>query len=91
MMRSGYVGVVLVGIAATVALLFESRLPVSDDVHFLLQLLWLAVAVAGLFIFMLQPALSQLQQTSHQSHENILEWQDADRLWLQAHPDEEEV
>jgi hypothetical protein len=61
---SAYIGLVIVGLTATVALLLEIRLPVSHNIHFLLQLLWVGVAMGSLFVVMLQTAID-----SHTRHE----------------------
>jgi hypothetical protein len=98
---SAYGGVLVVGLVATAALLLEQRLPVSENIHFLLQLLWLGVAISGLFLLMLGPVASQQlgkppasapptqDEAAHAaSPDDIAEWDDPDRQWLQQHPDD---
>lgn len=86
---SAHLGLIVVGIAATVALLLEIRLAVPQDVHNLLQFLWLAVVMGSLFVEMLQPILKISDQAEKSSPlEDIPEWRDSDRLWLQLHPNE---
>lgn len=86
-----YAGLLIVGVAATAALLLEARLSVSRNVHFLLQLLWLGIAMGGVFIAMVHPAVhssSRHELTTHLHEDDVPEWRDPDRLWLQQHPDE---
>lgn len=87
---SAHLGLIVVGIAATIALLLEIRLAVPQDVHNLLQFLWVAVVMGSLFIEMLQPIL-KISEPAEKSAplEDIPEWRDSDRLWLQLHPDEQ--
>lgn len=93
---SAHIGLVMVGLIATVALLLEIRLPVTQDVHFLLQLLWVGVAMGSLFVVMLQPAINSKSQNDFESddieagfnRDDLPEWYDPDRLWMQHHPDE---
>ncbi|MFN8374419.1 MAG: hypothetical protein U0694_16270 [Anaerolineae bacterium] len=89
---SAHIGLLFVGVSATAALLLEARLPVTQDVHFLLQLLWMAVAMGSVFVVMLQPALNPAARNDDcvpaVETEQIAEWQDPDRLWMQQHPDE---
>lgn len=89
---SAHIGLLFVGVSATAALLLEARLPVTQDVHFLLQLLWMAVAMGSVFVVMLQPALNPAPQHNdcvpRVDAEGITEWNDPDRLWMQQHPNE---
>lgn len=86
-----YAGLLIVGAAATAALLLEARLSVSRNVHFLLQLLWLGIAMGAVFVAMVQPAgdrSSGHEMPAHLYEDDVPEWRDPDRLWLQQHPDE---
>lgn len=88
---SAYAGLVFVGITATAALLLEASLPVPQDIHFLLQMLWLGVAMGSLFVVTLKPATTlprfdKLRPDSGSAE--IPEWRDPDRAWMQRHPNE---
>ena len=88
---SAYMGLLIVGMTATAALLLETRLPVSQDVHFLLQLLWLGVAMGSLFVMMLQPTTKLYSHQEFRSDfhfDEVPEWRDPDRVWMQQHPNE---
>lgn len=90
---SPYVGLVMTGITASVALLVEPRLQVSSDIHFFLQFLWVGVVGAALLAFALMPALNGVSVVSvgevgvEPQAEIPEEFLDEDRLWLQNHPD----
>ncbi len=91
-MKSTYVGLVLTGVAASIALLIESRLQVTSDIHFCLQFVWVGVVGAALLAFSLNPALrtpdSSIPPMSDIDDASLTEeFHDEDRLWLQAHPD----
>jgi hypothetical protein len=84
-----HLSLIVVGITATVVLLIVTRLPVTQDVQLLLQLVWLGVTVASVFLVVVKPVTSM--PSGHDSAagseiENIPEWADADRAWLQQHP-----
>jgi hypothetical protein len=83
---SSYMGLVIVGVTATAALLLETRLDVSEDEHFLLQLLWVGVALGALFLATLQPVLRMHAPAESPDIEEVPEWHDADRAWMQQHP-----
>ena len=84
-----YAGLLIVGVVASLALLMESRLPIDANLHGLLELVWVAVALGALFILMLKPTLDQVERphaadTAPLNDERF----DLDRLWLQFHPDD---
>jgi hypothetical protein len=88
LIRSPFSGLVLTGVTASAALLVETRLSLAQDVHFLLQLVWLGVVCAALLAFAIHPALSPSLQAPDQreaSYADIPEWLDEDRAWLQMH------
>ncbi len=91
LLHSPYEGLVLTGMAATTALLIESRLQVSSDIHFLLQFVWMGVVGAALLAFALMPALNggtPATDCDVDSQDGVTaEFLDEDRLWLQTHPD----
>ncbi len=94
LLLSAHTGLVIVGITATAALLLEAKLPVSQDIHFLLQLLWVGVAMSSLFVIMLQPVINSLSDADSRINlvvEVVPEWYDPDRLWMQQHPNERYV
>ncbi|MDX2160426.1 MAG: hypothetical protein SF162_03780 [bacterium] len=86
LMQSPYLGLIGTGAAASAALLIEARLPVSQELHFLLQFVWLGVLSAALLAFALHPALERTSALRPIDN-STPEWFDADRRWLQAHPD----
>ncbi|MBK8021569.1 MAG: hypothetical protein IPK19_09100 [Chloroflexi bacterium] len=91
-LRAPFMGLIATGIVASGALLIETRLSVSQDVHFLLELLWLGVAFAALLGFALLPAINEHAMAPIQPiliDTNIPEVLDTDREWLQAHPDQD--
>ncbi len=88
---SAYGGFLIVGVVATLALLLEIRLPVPQDIHFLLQFLWVGVAMSGLFVAMLHPAINSHTPADFGAtlqKDDIPEWHDPDRVWMQQQPDE---
>lgn len=99
LLRSPFTGLILTGITASIALLLEASLPVSENIHFLLELLWLSVISAGLLTIAMLPVwrnLSALTSSgragngdavAHNASETLPELLDEDRLWLQAHPE----
>lgn len=96
LLRSPFAGLILTGMTASTALLLETRLSVSQDVHFLLELLWLGVISAALLTFALATALRPAIPPPDAGEDDPLpsttaellpEFLDEDRLWLQAHPD----
>lgn len=91
LLLSAHIGLLMVGITATAALLLEARLPVPQDIHFLLQLLWVGVAMGGVFVVMMQPAInlqSQPDSGMNLDTDDVPEWHDSDRVWMQQHPNE---
>jgi hypothetical protein len=89
---TSYIGLLIVGMTATAALLLENSLNLPQDVHFLLELLWVGVAIGGVFIAMIHPYFRLPEEFRIKE---IPEWDDPDRLWMQRHPaddiDREEV
>jgi hypothetical protein len=91
--RSPFTGLLLTGMVASIALLIEARLRVSQDVHFLLQFLWVGVVSAALLAFALLPVLKDSAQMMDKGEADdvridmIPELLDTDRAWLQSHPD----
>lgn len=83
----------ITGTTATIALLIESRLQVSSDIHFLLEFVWVGVVSAALLAFALMPALNGINVVpsatggTHSQDAITGELLDEDRLWLQNHPD----
>lgn len=88
-----FIGLVVTGITASVALLLEPRLQVSSDIHFFLQFVWVGVVGAALLAFALMPTLNGVSVVSGvevgaaPQQEVTEEFLDEDRLWLQNHPD----
>lgn len=93
LLRSPYAGLVITGITASLALLIEHRLPVSSEIHFFLQFVWVGVVGAALMAFALMPTQSGNSAASSArldaaSQSTITEeFLDEDRVWLQTHPD----
>lgn len=83
---SPYRRVLMVGATATLVLLLESRLSVSQDIHFLLQVLWLGVAMSSLFMATPQSVAIPSIAEAREGVENAPEWHDSDRAWMQQHP-----
>lgn len=93
LLRSPFVGLIVTGLTASAALLIESRLRTSPDVHFLLQFVWVGVVSAALLASVLRPTLEQMKppvadQSQDIPGEATPEFQDEDRAWLQEHPDD---
>jgi hypothetical protein len=88
LLDSPYTGLIVTGAIASIALYIESRLIVSRDTHFLLQFVWVGVVSASLLTFALHPALNCIEPLSHiDDNDDVEEWFDSDRAWLQTHPD----
>ncbi len=94
-----YAGLLLIGIVATLFLVLEGALPLTETEHFLLQILWLGIMFSALFIWSLQSGLSfttqsspaHMTDTEPEISSTVIddELYDADRLWLQQHPDDD--
>ncbi|MCU0515121.1 MAG: hypothetical protein MUE40_21400 [Anaerolineae bacterium] len=92
-----YAGLLITGVIATLFLLLEGELPLTETEHLLLQILWVGVAFGALLAWSLQPALpppapppaaasrtdSAEVPPAAAGHD---ERYDQDRLWLQQHP-----
>jgi hypothetical protein len=82
-----YAGLVLTGLVSSLALLIESRLDVSESLHFLLQFVWIGVVSSALLACALIRAAGAVQPQAHsENRDTIPELLDADRSWLQSHP-----
>ncbi|MBZ0318088.1 MAG: hypothetical protein K8L91_16830 [Anaerolineae bacterium] len=82
-----YVGLLLVGVLATLVLFIQVWLPLSDDLHFLLELLWIGVALGGVLIWSVSHADMPLHAPP--DFEDLPpELYDGDRYWLQEHYDD---
>jgi cobalamin biosynthesis protein CobD/CbiB len=91
--RSPYFGLVMTGLIASIALLIEARLPVAQEIHYMLQFVWVAVVAAALLAFAVVPSFAQAYAEqvrridAAREQASVSEWYDADREWLQNHPD----
>ncbi len=98
--KTPFLWLIVTGVVATIVLIAEEGLPLSHDVHLLLQFLWLGVSTAALLTFTLLPALANPKPIAVQrpraaewelpeayAAEGVSEWYDEDRVWLQGHPD----
>jgi hypothetical protein len=88
--RSPFLGLVVTGVIASIALVAEAQLSLPVDVHFLFQLVWLGVVSTALLAFAIlasEPKANRVAPQDFPPEEDIPEWHDEDRLWLQAHPD----
>ena len=83
-----YRGILVVGAVASLALVGETGLPIGEGTHLLLELVWVGVVIASLFVLMLQPALQQTTLPNQETPWINDELLDMDRIWLQFHPDE---
>lgn|GEM_PF-2571734 len=96
--KTPFVWLIITGIVASVALITEESLPLSQDVHFLLQFLWLGVVSASLLAFAIHPVLTNPKPFAYEpnlspeptpsppsSSDSIDEWYDEDRIWMQEH------
>lgn len=96
--KTPFLWLMLTGVVASFALIIEAGLPVSQDIHFLLEFLWVGVVSAALLAFVMVPVLSNPKLTTFpaapapvpqlcepQTVGEVTEWYDEDRLWLQGH------
>lgn len=86
-LNTSFKGLVFTGVIGSAALLIESRLSVSTDVHFLLEFLWLGVIAAALLVFALLAVSPATIHSTSSTIPDVPEWYDEDRLFLQQHPD----
>lgn len=98
--RTPFIWLIITGVVASIALIVEASLPVSQDIHFLLEFLWVGVVSAALLAFVMHPVLTNPKLTTfpatplamteppepllRSSADEITEWYDEDRLWLQG-------
>ena len=98
--KSPFPWLIVTGVIASIALFVEAGLPVSQDIHFLLEFLWVGVVSAALLAFVMIPVLTNPKLTTFPAalepasvpelreptaFGEITEWYDEDRLWLQGH------
>jgi hypothetical protein len=94
--KSPFLWLIVTGVVASIALVVEAGLPVSRDIHFLLEFLWVGVVSAALLAFVMAPVLSNPKLTTFPAapvpelrepavYGEVTEWYDEDRLWLQGH------
>lgn len=87
LLLSAYTSLMVVGITTTAMRLVEDRSPVTH--HFLLQLLWVGVAVDNLFVIMLQPALNKQSRNDAETDldsNDVIKWHILYRIWIQQQP-----
>lgn len=98
--KTPFLWLIVTGVVASFALIIEAGLPVSQDIHFLLEFLWVGVVSAALLAFVMVPVLSNPKLTTFPTAPEpvpvpelrqpsmageVTEWYDEDRLWLQGH------
>jgi hypothetical protein len=96
--KTPFLWLIITGIVASVALITEEALPLSQDIHFLLQFLWLGVVSAALLAFAIHPVLTNPKPFAYEPNlspdpspvptplsDTIEEWYDEDRIWMQEH------
>lgn len=98
--KTPFLWLIVTGVVASIALIAEAGLPVSQDIHFLLEFLWVGVVSAALLAFVMIPVLTNPKLTTFPAAPKatpvpelreptvfgeVTEWYDEDRLWLQGH------